>query len=616
MRLTLRARILAAFLVALVAFLGALGYGIVEVRRIGAELDRVQNLWLPLSQKVTALRYRNPELDPDELAALPVRTRRALANTYGVRLQQLASDLAAVQRDASAALQKAPDAETEKRVRKVVDALARVTDPAHDSPALLDELVAAVEKDPAQAQAKRNAFLASSRVLKETINAAGRSVDDGLRADAASAQAKASSSLLALAALTAAATLFGLVATAIVGRALAPIADLIAGVKRISTGDFSRRVTVGGGGEVALLAGEFNQMAESLRSRDDRLRRLSAYNENVVESVRVGILVVDASGTVTVMNRAAEEIWGVERAALVGKPLAGVAAVAPFLERIEQVRAGGPAVRVGATRLPSERTVEVAVVPFIEDGRREGVVLVAEDVTERVRVEEALVRSERLAAIGKMSSQITHEVRNPLNSLSLNVEMLVEELKESQDGEAKELLAAIASEIDRLTEITEGYLTFARLPRPALEREQLNALVESLLRFLREEAEGAGVEVRSQLAPGLPDVLADENQLRAALLNVVRNSMEAIRDAKVTGTLTVTTKANGKSVELTVADDGPGIPSKDLARIFDPFYSTKSDGTGLGLPLTQQIIEEHGGSIACASEPGRGTTFTIRLPIA
>lgn len=616
MRLTLRARILAAFLVALVAFLGALGYGIVEVRRIGAELDRVQNLWLPLSQKVTALRYRNPELDPAELQALPVRTRRALANTYGVRLQQLASDLAAVQRDASTALQAAPDAETEKSVRKVVDALARVTDPAHASPSQLDELVAALEKDPGQVQARRSTFLATSRVLKETINASGRAVDDGLRADAASAQEKASSSLLALGALTAAATLFGLVATAIVGRALAPIAELIGGVKRISTGDFSRRVTVRGGGEVALLAGEFNQMAESLRSRDDRLRRLSAYNENVVESVRVGILVVDASGTVTVMNRAAEEIWGVERAARVGKPLSEIAAVAPFLGRIEGVRAGGPALRVGATRLASERAVEVAVVPFVEDGRREGVVLVAEDVTERVRVEEALVRSERLAAIGKMSSQITHEVRNPLNSLSLNVEMLVEELQESKDGEAKELLAAIASEIDRLTEITEGYLTFARLPRPALEREQLNVLVESLLRFLREEAEEAGVTVRAELAAELPEVLADENQLRAALLNVVRNSMEAIRGARVQGTLTVTTKANGKSVELTVADDGPGIPSKDLARIFDPFYSTKSDGTGLGLPLTQQIIEEHGGTIACASEPGRGTTFTIRLPLA
>src|SRR5208282_3486065 len=120
--------------------------------------------------------------------------------------------------------------------------------------------------------------------------------------------------------VTAVVTLFGLATAALVGRALSPIADLIAGVKRISAGDFTRRVAVKGGGEVALLAGEFNQMAESLRSRDEKLQALSAYNENVLESVRVGIVVADESGQVTGMNRAAEEIWGVSRGGVVGKP--------------------------------------------------------------------------------------------------------------------------------------------------------------------------------------------------------------------------------------------------------------------------------------------------------
>jgi signal transduction histidine kinase len=285
---------------------------------------------------------------------------------------------------------------------------------------------------------------------------------------------------------------------------------------------------------------------------------------------------------------------------------------------VESVRAGNPPVRLGAVAFASQRMVEVSAVPFVAAGRASGGVVVAEDVTERMRVEQALLRSEKLAAIGRMSSQITHEVRNPLNSLSLNVEMLQEELGDAE-GEARTLLGAIAKEIERLTEITEGYLGFARLPRPHLAREQVNPVIESLLRFVREEAESSGVRVTPELGEALPDVLADENQLRQALLNVVRNSLEAMRtngNGRKGGTLSVATRKAGAQVEVIVRDDGPGISPKDLARIFDPFYSTKTEGTGLGLPLTQQIIEEHGGTIACASEPGRGTVFTIRLPAA
>jgi signal transduction histidine kinase len=241
--------------------------------------------------------------------------------------------------------------------------------------------------------------------------------------------------------------------------------------------------------------------------------------------------------------------------------------------------------------------------------------LMAAAIEER---EQELVRSERLAAVGKMAAVITHEIRNPLSSIGLNTELLDEELENIASGkaspkEARALLASVHKEVDRLTVITEEYLRFARLPRPRLERLVLNDVASELVEFQRHELSARGVTVESTLAQGLPEVLADEGQLRQALLNLVRNAAEAVGDQ---GTVRVATRrmpAGG--VEIRVEDDGPGIPAEHLPKIFEPFFSTKDGGTGLGLALTQQIIVEHGGRIQVeASE--RGTTFAIELPAA
>ncbi|HXU68511.1 MAG TPA: ATP-binding protein [Polyangia bacterium] len=232
--------------------------------------------------------------------------------------------------------------------------------------------------------------------------------------------------------------------------------------------------------------------------------------------------------------------------------------------------------------------------------------------------EQRLIRSERLAAVGKIAAQITHEVRNPLSSIGLNAEMLEEETS----GEARKLARAIVKEVDRLTEITEEYLRFARLPRPKLEREDLGELLQSLVAFMHQELEGHGVTVDARIEPGLPAVAADEHQLRQALLNLLRNAVEAMREG---GRLTLTASRvapeqsggdEGRYVLLTIADTGEGIAAEHLPKIFDPFFSTKEGGTGLGLALTQQIIVEHGGRIEVRSEPGAGTTFVVRLVAA
>jgi signal transduction histidine kinase len=226
--------------------------------------------------------------------------------------------------------------------------------------------------------------------------------------------------------------------------------------------------------------------------------------------------------------------------------------------------------------------------------------------------ERELVRSERLAAVGKMAAMITHEVRNPLSSIGLNTELLVDELGADAD-EARALCRAITHEVDRLTAITEEYLAFARLPKPKISPEPVNAMVQALAQFVRQDLGAKQVELATDLDAGDPVALVDASQIRQCLVNLVRNATDAVT-AKGKGKVTLRTRRTGERVAIEVEDDGVGIPPEVVPRLFDPFFSTKDTGSGLGLALTQQIVKDHGGDLAVASEVGRGTTFTLNLP--
>jgi signal transduction histidine kinase len=229
--------------------------------------------------------------------------------------------------------------------------------------------------------------------------------------------------------------------------------------------------------------------------------------------------------------------------------------------------------------------------------------------------EQRLIRSERLATVGRMAAQIAHEVRNPLSSIGLNAELLGDELSAEAD-EARRMVASIIGEVDRLTEITETYLRFTRLPRPKLEGEDLGALVASVVAMGRGEIAQEGITLDVDIAPDLPELPADEAQLRQALINLVRNAREALASApsKRIGISVVNDRLSGRLL-VKVSDSGAGIDRRDLGKIFDPFFSTKAQGTGLGLALVQQIVVDHGGQIDVDSVPGRGTTFTLAFPI-
>lgn len=225
-------------------------------------------------------------------------------------------------------------------------------------------------------------------------------------------------------------------------------------------------------------------------------------------------------------------------------------------------------------------------------------------VDAELRTKEQLVSSERFAAIGRMAAHVTHEVRNPLSSIGLNVEMLEEETQNA-GAETRALLAAIHKEIDRLTDVTEEYLSLARLPAPKRVQQDLNEVVSDTIEFVRPEVHAAEVALTLHVA-GTEASVDVEAQIRQALLNLIRNAREAVGEG---GHIEVRVLVDEAHVVLEVSDDGPGIPDALRERIFEPFFTTKERGTGLGLALTQQIASAHGATFSCLNNTPRGTRF-------
>jgi signal transduction histidine kinase len=221
-----------------------------------------------------------------------------------------------------------------------------------------------------------------------------------------------------------------------------------------------------------------------------------------------------------------------------------------------------------------------------------------------------LLAAERLATIGKMAAHVTHEIRNPLSSLALNVELLEEELGDG--AEAKALLRAVKNEVDRLTALSERYLSVAggRAP-PRVEREDIGQLCRDALDFVRGDVARHGIRLSLDVDDDLPPVSVDEGQIRQALYNLIRNARESMSEG---GRVQVAARRADGGVDITVDDEGSGIDEERRARLFEPFFTTKSHGTGLGLVITREIVEAHGGKIRCEPRTPRGTRFVLHLP--
>ena len=358
----------------------------------------------------------------------------------------------------------------------------------------------------------------------------------------------------------------------------------------------------------------------------DRYRHLQQLESIVNDSGDV-IFSLDTEMRFRSWNRAAERVFGWSAAEILGKHISMI--VPPELLKAGELMRIDEAMRdhghhhfetVRLTRDGRQVPVEVTVSELRDpQGHAIGRSAILRDITGRKHLEEEKLRAERLAVIGAMSAKLAHEIRNPLSSITLNIELVRDEVetlsKNNPDAgkESRSLLESLDSEVRRIQRVTEDYLKFARLPKPMRDRVQLNEILDQGLSFLNSLFSATGVTLRTELDHKLPALHADEGQLWQAILNLVRNAIEAMPSG---GTLTVRTETHGSCVVLTVADTGKGMTEAECAQVFTPFFSTKVGGTGLGLPLTQQIITEHGGQIRCESAPNQGTTFVIEFPLS
>ena len=387
--------------------------------------------------------------------------------------------------------------------------------------------------------------------------------------------------------------------------------------------------------DTGLLAAVAGQIATALenarlyRQLQDKaleLDRLRTFNENVLESLDDGLLVMDLEDRILRWNRAMEGLCGVSRGDAIGRTLDSVFD-GPLVEAIRAARRDTPAgatlsrLRLHGRGQTAGRTmiVNVAVVPLRASGETApivGTIVILEDTTQRVELEEQLQISERMASIGLLAAGVAHEVNTPLTGISSFTQMLLEGA-DPQDARTR-LLEKIERQTFRAAKIVNGLLNLSR-PASALASEMtpvdLNAVIADVLSLLEHQFELHHVRVRRELHAAPVLVLGVEQKLQQVFLNLFLNAKDALPRG---GWVSVSTGVTEGSATAKVADTGSGIPSEYLARIYDPFFTTKStgQGTGLGLSITYGIVREHQGTIECESGVGQGTRFLLVFPLA
>lgn len=357
-----------------------------------------------------------------------------------------------------------------------------------------------------------------------------------------------------------------------------------------------------------------------------RLVRERGLLDTVFRNLREGILIIDRQQHIHYVNEAAKGLLGLpddieqRENQLIGRYLREL-----DWDQLCAGSRGDPATHVSAryeieVYYPRQRVLEFYLLPLRDEaapgGRSEMSAIILHDVTEQRRQSEASLEAERLNAITMLAGAVAHEIGNPLNSLTIHLQLLERHFREQDDTEstrdARELLQVAGAEVQRLDTIINQFL---RAIRPAALKAQLLSLpdvVSESLRFLRHEIEDREVQVECQWSEDLPRIMGDPDQLKQALYNIIANAINAMPGG---GQVRIGLTQHDNWLLLKIADTGKGIAADDLGRIFEPYFTTRETGTGLGLVIVERILRDHGARLGVESEVGQGTVFRIEFPI-
>jgi PAS domain S-box-containing protein len=365
-----------------------------------------------------------------------------------------------------------------------------------------------------------------------------------------------------------------------------------------------------------------------LRSVIQRLALEREFLETLFNAIEDGIIVTDDQGRVDYLNASATRLLGIVPDTAVGQPVTRYLPELDWKNIAAADVAGGPSVfrREFEVDYPRPRLLRLHVAPL--DGAAEGsrgLALILHDATEARRRTSEAVEAERVHALTLLAGSLAHEIGNPLNALDIHLQLMEREVRRLRRlaGEGESETAASAErltgylevakgEVHRLDYIITEFLQALRPSPPKFQNASLNDSAEETLALLRPELEARGLTVGSELSAGLPAAQFDPAQIKQVLVNLVKNAMQATSRG---GVITLSSGANGEAVWMCVRDTGAGIPPERLNRIFEPFYTTKEKGTGLGLLIVQRIIRDHRGRIEVESAVGKGTTFKLWLPL-
>lgn len=340
--------------------------------------------------------------------------------------------------------------------------------------------------------------------------------------------------------------------------------------------------------------------------------------DTVLQSVDEGVLVISTGLRLLYANRAAEVMVGFSFEQLHGQRFSRYLrewGLTPHLTTPVGQWASIATQEVELT-YPEHRFVAYYARPIRFEGQTE-ILILLRDVTRQHQAEAEALADERLAAVKTLAAGVAHEIGNPLNALSLHLQLLTRQLRTLEDARQRETLQSLtttaAHEVDRLDAIIRRFLTAIRPTPPKLVAGDLRDVLGTTLRTLAPDLEQRRISLEQAIPEDLPKVWLDAQQIEQVLFNLLKNAMDAVCDG---GRIGVTLTADDACVNLSILDNGEGIPPEMLGRIFDPYVTTKAKGNGLGLMIVRRILQAHGGSIECASRPGEGTCFTLHLPRA